>query len=93
MVRHAVLAHLWPADDPAVVNLQTRVTREVGQPSGVNLGRGYVARQFAAAAESKPNTTGRERAQGIAVTLFEKERDHARHLLFRAVNPCCIPAK
>ncbi|MFJ9085900.1 helix-turn-helix domain-containing protein [Streptomyces sp. NPDC102384] len=41
----------------------------------------YVARQFAAAAESKPNTMGRQRAQNIAASLPDAERDLAAHLL------------
>lgn len=41
----------------------------------------YVARQFAAAAESKPNTTGRQRAQCIAAWLPDTERELADYLL------------
>ncbi|MFE6031012.1 helix-turn-helix domain-containing protein [Streptomyces niveus] len=49
---------------------------------GGDVDRGvYVARQFAAAAESKPNTMGRQRAQSIAAWLPDTERDLAGHLL------------
>ncbi|MFF7647289.1 helix-turn-helix domain-containing protein [Streptomyces canus] len=49
---------------------------------GGDVDRGvYVARQFAAAAESKPNTMGRQRAQNIAAMLPDMERDLAGHLL------------
>ncbi|MFE2470131.1 helix-turn-helix domain-containing protein [Streptomyces mirabilis] len=44
-----------------------------------------VARQFAAAAEARPNTMGRVRAQAVASQLPTKERELARHLqLFAA---------
>lgn len=49
---------------------------------GGDVDRGvYVARQFAAAVESKPNTMGRQRAQGIAAWLPDTECDLAGHLL------------
>lgn len=49
---------------------------------GGDVDRGaYVACQFAAAAESKPNTMGRQRAQSIAASLTDAERDLAGHLL------------
>ncbi|WP_406250550.1 helix-turn-helix domain-containing protein [Streptomyces cyaneofuscatus] len=41
----------------------------------------YVAHQFAVAAESKPNTMGRQRAQAIAAGLPDTEHDLASHLL------------
>ncbi|MEU9190128.1 helix-turn-helix transcriptional regulator [Streptomyces sp. NPDC048484] len=40
----------------------------------------YVSRQFAAAAEARPNTMGRVRAQAVASRLPAKERELARHL-------------
>ncbi|WP_405728677.1 helix-turn-helix domain-containing protein [Streptomyces sp. NBC_00028] len=40
----------------------------------------YVSRQFAAAAEAKPNTMGRERASAIAGSLPPGERELALHL-------------
>jgi hypothetical protein len=49
---------------------------------GGDVDRGaYVARQFAAAAESKPNTMGRQRAQSISAWLPDTERDLAGYLL------------
>ncbi|MER5981662.1 hypothetical protein [Streptomyces sp. NPDC001787] len=49
---------------------------------GGDIDRGaYVAHQFAAAAESKPNTMGRQRAQAIAAGLPDTEHDLASHLL------------
>ncbi|MER7696744.1 SCO6880 family protein [Streptomyces sp. NPDC096095] len=49
---------------------------------GGDVDRGaYVAHQFAAAAESKPNTMGRQRAQAIAAGLPDTEHDLASHLL------------
>ncbi|MCV2458281.1 helix-turn-helix domain-containing protein [Streptomyces sp. ICN988] len=49
---------------------------------GGDVDRGaYVAHQFAAAAESKPNTMGRQRAQAIAAGLPDTEHDLAGHLL------------
>ncbi|MFF4453748.1 helix-turn-helix domain-containing protein [Streptomyces goshikiensis] len=49
---------------------------------GGDVDRGiYVARQFAAAAESKPNTMGRQRAQSIAAWLPDTEHDLASHLM------------
>ncbi|MGQ4440938.1 transcriptional regulator, partial [Streptomyces violaceoruber] len=49
---------------------------------GGDVDRGaYVAHQFAAAAESKPNTMGRQRAQTIAAGLPDTEHDLASHLL------------
>ncbi|MCF2434339.1 hypothetical protein LV779_02920 [Streptomyces thinghirensis] len=49
---------------------------------GGDVDRGaYVAHQFAAAAESKPNTMGRQRAQAIAAGLSDTEHDLASHLL------------
>ncbi|MEB8343417.1 helix-turn-helix transcriptional regulator [Streptomyces endophyticus] len=48
---------------------------------GGDVDRGvYVARQFAAATASKPNTMGRQRAQGIAGWLPDTERELADHL-------------
>jgi len=41
----------------------------------------YVSRQFAAAADSRPNTMGRERAHTIASRLPDTEHELARHLL------------
>ncbi|GAA2903868.1 helix-turn-helix transcriptional regulator [Streptomyces mexicanus] len=40
----------------------------------------YVAHQFAAAVEARPNTMGRARARAIASQLPARERDLARHL-------------
>lgn len=40
----------------------------------------YVSRQFAAAAETRPNTMGRARAQSVAARLPDSERELARHL-------------
>lgn len=40
-----------------------------------------MSRQFAAAAEARPNTMGRERAQAIAAGLPESERELAHHLM------------
>ncbi|MFD8980286.1 helix-turn-helix domain-containing protein [Streptomyces sp. NPDC059564] len=40
----------------------------------------YVARQFAAAADTRPNTMGRARALGIARQLPHRERELAAHL-------------
>jgi transcriptional regulator with XRE-family HTH domain len=49
---------------------------------GGDMDRGiHVARQFASAAESKPNTMGRQRARSIAVWLPNAQRDLASHLL------------
>ncbi|MFD8460514.1 helix-turn-helix domain-containing protein [Streptomyces antimycoticus] len=49
---------------------------------GGDVDRGvYVAHQFAAAAESKPNTMGRQRAQSIAAWLPDTEHELAGHLL------------
>ncbi|MFI6961837.1 helix-turn-helix domain-containing protein [Streptomyces sp. NPDC050255] len=49
---------------------------------GGDVDRGaYVAHQFAAAVESKPNTMGRQRAQAIAAGLPDTEHDLASHLL------------
>ncbi|MFE3861881.1 helix-turn-helix domain-containing protein [Streptomyces goshikiensis] len=49
---------------------------------GGDVDRGiYVARQFAAAAESKPNTMGRQRAQSVAAWLPDTEHDLAGHLM------------
>ncbi|MEV0445972.1 helix-turn-helix transcriptional regulator [Streptomyces spectabilis] len=41
----------------------------------------YVSRQFAAAAEARPNTMGRERAHAIAAGLPGSERELAHHLM------------
>lgn len=41
----------------------------------------YVSRQFAAAAEARPNTMGRDRAQAIAARLPDSERELAHHLM------------
>ncbi|ALO95171.1 transcriptional regulator [Streptomyces hygroscopicus subsp. limoneus] len=40
----------------------------------------HVSRQFAAAAEARPNTMGRARARAVADRLPDSERDLARHL-------------
>ncbi|WP_411084627.1 transcriptional regulator [Streptomyces sp. cmx-18-6] len=49
---------------------------------GGDVDRGaYVAHRFAAAAESKPNTMGRQRAEAIAAGLPDTEHDLASHLL------------
>ncbi|CAM5578204.1 hypothetical protein SALBM217S_00644 [Streptomyces griseoloalbus] len=40
----------------------------------------YVSRQFAAAAQAKPNTMGKERAAAIAASLPDNERELALHL-------------
>ncbi|MFJ5678080.1 helix-turn-helix transcriptional regulator [Streptomyces sp. NPDC093097] len=40
----------------------------------------YVARQFTAATQAKPNTMGKERAAKIAAWLPDSERELARHL-------------
>ncbi|MBZ3904543.1 MULTISPECIES: helix-turn-helix transcriptional regulator [Streptomyces] len=40
----------------------------------------YVSRQFAAAAQAKPNTMGKERAQAIAASLPASEQELALHL-------------
>ncbi|MGW1068118.1 helix-turn-helix domain-containing protein [Streptomyces aureus] len=49
---------------------------------GGDVDRGaYVAHQFAAAAEAKPNTMGRQRAGAIAAGLPDTERDLANHML------------
>ncbi|MFF7899615.1 hypothetical protein ACIP4X_29315 [Streptomyces sp. NPDC088817] len=40
----------------------------------------YVARQFAAATQVKPNTMGKERAATIAASLPDSERELAAHL-------------
>ncbi|MFF8847953.1 helix-turn-helix domain-containing protein [Streptomyces sp. NPDC015127] len=40
----------------------------------------YVSRQFAAAAEARPTTMGRARAQAVASHLPDRERELARHL-------------
>ncbi|MGW6911757.1 helix-turn-helix domain-containing protein [Streptomyces sp. NPDC054940] len=40
----------------------------------------YVSRQFAAAAEARPNTMGRARAHTVAARLPDSERELARHL-------------
>lgn len=54
---------------------------------GGDVDRGaYVAHQFAAAAESKPNTMGRQRAQTIAAVLPGTEHDLAHHLLTFATS-------
>jgi hypothetical protein len=39
----------------------------------------YVARQFAAAVQAKPNTMGKERAAAIAALLPDSERELAVH--------------
>ncbi|MEV5880798.1 helix-turn-helix transcriptional regulator [Streptomyces sp. NPDC052101] len=41
----------------------------------------YVSRQFAAAAQAKPNTMGKERAATIAASLPDSEQELALHLL------------
>jgi hypothetical protein len=40
----------------------------------------YVSRQFAAAAQAKPNTMGKERASTIAASLPDSEQELSRHL-------------
>ncbi|MEV3853060.1 helix-turn-helix transcriptional regulator [Streptomyces sp. NPDC050095] len=40
----------------------------------------YVSRQFAAAADARPNTMGKDRAQAIASRLPDSERELAHHL-------------
>ncbi|MET8074064.1 transcriptional regulator, partial [Streptomyces sp. NPDC005271] len=40
----------------------------------------YVSRQFATAAQAKPNTMGKERAETIAASLPDRERELAVYL-------------
>jgi hypothetical protein len=40
----------------------------------------YVSRQFAAAAQAKPNTMGKERASTIAASLPDYEQELSRYL-------------
>ncbi|MET8831309.1 helix-turn-helix transcriptional regulator [Streptomyces sp. NPDC004610] len=48
---------------------------------GGDVDRGiYVARQFVAASQAKPNTMGRQRARAVARNLPERERDLVHHL-------------